>query len=120
MTNAERKKIARRVSELNFRIASLQRVDKISQLEKFPVIEDIIKEYNNEITRLNKSTNERREYLYNFIGGGWNSEWAYTVEEAIEQAQTRWAADSPKLRVDMESFRVSTPSDYSSLLSMFN
>lgn len=114
MTSAERKKLISRVAELNFRIASLQR------LENDSVIEDIIKEYNNEIARLNKSTYERREYLYNFIGGGWNSEWAYTVEEAIEQAQNRWAADSPKLRVDMESFRVSTPSDYSSLLSMFN
>ena len=114
MTSAERKKLISRVAELNFRIASLQR------LENDSVIEDIIKEYNNEITRLNKSINERREYLYNFIGGGWNSEWAYTVEEAIEQAQNRWAADSPKLRVDAESFRVSTPSDYSSLLSMFN
>ena len=114
MTNAERKKLISRVAELNFRIVSLQ------SLENNSVIEDIIKEYNNEIARLNKSINERREYLYNFIGGGWNSEWSYTVEEAIEQAQNRWAADSPKLRVDVETFRVSTPSDYSSLLSMFN
>lgn len=114
MTNAERKKLISRVAELNFRIVSLQ------SLENNSVIEDIIKEYNNEIARLNKSIHERREYLYNFIGGGWNSEWSYTVEEAIEQAQNRWAADSPKLRVDVDSFRVSTPSDYSSLLSMFN
>ena len=114
MTSAERKKLISRVAELNFRIVSLQ------SLENNSVIEDIIKEYNNEIARLNKSIHERREYLYNFIGGGWNSEWSYTVEEAIEQAQNRWAADSPKLRVDVDSFRVSTPSDYSSLLSMFN
>ena len=114
MTNAERKKLISRVAELNFRIVSLQ------SLENNSVIEDIIKEYNNEIARLNKSIHERREYLYNFIGGGWNSEWSYTVEEAIDQAQNRWAADSPKLRVDVDSFRVSTPSDYSSLLSMFN
>ena len=114
MTNAERKKLISRVAELNFRIVSLQ------SLENNSVIEDIIKEYNNEIARLNKSIHERREYLYNFIGGGWNSECAYTVEEAIEKAQNRWAVDSPKLRVDVETFRVSTPSDYSSLLSMFN
>ena len=114
MTNAERKKLISRVAELNFRIVSLQ------SLENNSVIEDIIKEYNNEIARLNKSINERREYLYNFIGGGWNSECAYTVEEAIEKAQNRWAVDSPKLCVDVETFRVSTPSDYSSLLSMFN
>ena len=114
MTNAERKKLISRVAELNFRIVSLQ------SLENNSVIEDIIKEYNNEIARLNKSIHERREYLYNFIGGGWNSECAYTVEEAIEKAQNRWAADSPKLCVDVDSFRVSTPSDYSSLLSMFN
>ena len=114
MTSAERKKLISRVAELNFRIVSLQ------SLENNSVIEDIIKEYNNEIARLNKSIHERREYLYNFIGGGWNSECAYTVEEAIEKAQNRWAVDSPKLRVDVETFRVSTPSDYSSLLSMFN
>jgi hypothetical protein len=61
---------------------------------------------------------QKKEYLYGFIGGGWNSELAKTKRGAIAQAKKRWA-DSPDLVIDKASFRVSTPRDYQNLMSLF-
>ena len=61
---------------------------------------------------------QKKEYLYNFIGGGWNSELAKTKRGAIAQAKKRWA-DNKGLDIDVTSFRVSTPSDYQNLMSLF-
>jgi hypothetical protein len=65
----------------------------------------------------------RVEFLFNFIGGGWNSEWAFTPEEAIAQAITRFGdprLESTPCRVDIASFRESTPADRYNLLSLFH
>jgi hypothetical protein len=62
-------------------------------------------------------TNQKQEYIYNFIGGGWNSEFAYSTQEAIAQAKARWG-DSKILIVDEKSFRV--PSDCEMKLAMSN
>lgn len=59
-----------------------------------------------------------KEYLYNFVGGGWNSEFALTKRKAIAQAKKRWAGEA-NLIVDPKSFRISTPSDYKACLSLF-
>ena len=61
---------------------------------------------------------KNKEYLYNFVGGGWNSEFAKTKRGAIAQAKKRWK-DSPDLVIDEASFRVSTPEDYNNCLSLF-
>jgi hypothetical protein len=61
---------------------------------------------------------QKKEYLYNFMGGGWNSELAKTKRGAIAQAKKRWA-DRPDLVIDKASFRVSTPRDYQNLMSLF-
>jgi hypothetical protein len=61
---------------------------------------------------------KKKEYLYNFIGGGWNSEFAKTKKGAIKAAKARWNGDD-RLTVDEKSFRISTPSDYQNLLSLF-
>ena len=61
---------------------------------------------------------ENKEYLYNFVGGGWNSEFAKTKRGAIAQAKKRWAGNS-NLQVIETSFRVSTPRDYQNLMSLF-
>ena len=61
---------------------------------------------------------ENKEYLYNFVGGGWNSEFAKTKRGAIAQAKKRWAGIN-NLQVDTSSFRVSTPRDYQNLMSLF-
>jgi hypothetical protein len=55
----------------------------------------------------NQSKREKTEWIYNFIGGGWNTERAHTREEAIAAATQRWS-ESPTLRVDGDSFRVAT------------
>jgi hypothetical protein len=59
-----------------------------------------------------------KEYLYNFVGGGWNSVFATTKRGAIKAARARWKGDDG-LVVDENSFRVSTPSDYQALMSLF-
>ena len=61
---------------------------------------------------------ENVEYLYNFVGGGWNSEFATSKAKAYKQAVERWGKDS-KLEVDKNSFRVSTKDDYFNLMSNF-
>ena len=62
---------------------------------------------------------EKKEYLYNFVGGGWNSEFAKTSKGAIAQAKKRWAQLGLSLVVDEKSFRVSTPKDYNNCMSLF-
>lgn len=62
-----------------------------------------------------------KEYLYNFVGGGWNSVFATTKRGAIKAAKSRWVSEpiTSQLVVDEKSFRVSTPSDYQALMSLF-
>ena len=65
-----------------------------------------------------KTELQKKEYLYNFVGGGWNSEWAKTKRGAIARAKKRWAGEA-HLIVDPKSFRISTPRDYQACLSLF-
>jgi hypothetical protein len=60
----------------------------------------------------------RVEFLYNFVGGGWNSEFATSKEEAYQLAVKRWKG-SETLIVDKESIRSSTPTEYNNLMSLF-
>jgi hypothetical protein len=62
--------------------------------------------------------NKTHEFTYNFIGGGWNTEYAHTKEEAIEKAIARWG-DSPKSKIDTKSFRISTEGEMKMLLMSF-
>ena len=63
----------------------------------------------------------KKQYLYNFVGGGWNSEWATTKRGAINAAKARWVSEpiTSQLVVDENSFRISTDSEYNSLMSLF-
>jgi hypothetical protein len=62
---------------------------------------------------------EKKEYLYNFKTGGWNSEFATSKSEAIKQAKNRWG-DEEELDVDVDSFRLNDdPEHYQNLLSLF-
>jgi hypothetical protein len=65
-----------------------------------------------------KASKNKVEWMYNFIGGGWNTEWAFTREQAIAQARERWS-DSPNLKIDESSFYASTPEAIQSALSTF-
>ena len=61
-------------------------------------------------------TNPKHYFTYNFINGGWNTEVASTEEQAIEQAQERWA-DSPELIVDENSFQKQSSDEMFELLN---
>jgi len=111
MTNEEYIKLTKRTEVLT------ERYQELMVMEQTPTIQDIIGEYMEEAERINKILSEKREYLYNFVDGGWNSEYAYTRELAIKQAKARW--ENTCMQADPATFRVSTPTDYQNLLSLF-
>jgi hypothetical protein len=82
---------------------------------------EIVAENNTHIQELIKATDKRYEFLFNFTSGGWNSEYAYTLEEAKELASAKYSTEDYKGNCipDMKSFRVSTPADHANLMSMF-
>ena len=84
-------------------------------------LQPIINETVAEIAAIEKQLATKWEFLFNFIGGGWNSEIAFTEEDAIEQALFKYGHPDTQssLRVDVSSFRVSTPSDYNAQFSSF-
>ena len=86
-------------------------------------LQPIINETVAEIAAIEKQLATKWEFLFNFIGGGWNSEIAFTEEDAIEQALFKYGHPDTTfggmLQVDVRSFRVSTPSDYKAQLSSF-
>jgi hypothetical protein len=60
-------------------------------------------------------TKKLKEYTYYFIGGGWNSEWAYTKAQAKKQAIAKgWGHE-----IDMDSFHIASKEETKSLLSLF-
>lgn len=78
-------------------------------------------EFQLEIKTLKDALNTRHEWLFNFKNGGWNSEMAFTKEEAIEQAIFKYGHPDTQemLQVDTTTFRVSTTVDHKNLMSMF-
>ena len=84
-------------------------------------LQPIINEMVAEIASIEKTLATKWEFLFNFIGGGWNSEVAFTKEDAIEQALFQYGHPNTQtsLRVDVTSFRVSTPTDYKNQMSTF-
>lgn len=59
-----------------------------------------------------------QEYFYNFMSGGFNSEYATSLEEAVIKAKKRWS-DTPSLVVNEKSFRIKTREEEINLLSNF-
>jgi non-ribosomal peptide synthetase component E (peptide arylation enzyme) len=116
MTNAQRKQGQERIVVLMHRNAEMERF--IKQEEPPTYIEDVlnktIEENQTLIEQLTKATTARYQFLFNFIGGGWNSEYAHTIEEAQQLASEKYQSE-----IDLKSFRVSTPADYNNLLSLF-
>lgn len=117
MTNLQRKQGQDRIIVLTHRNAEMERF--IKQDEPPTYLEDTLRETISEnqviIDQLTKSTLARYEFLFNFMGGGWNSEYAHTLEEAQQLATEKYQSE-----VDLKSFRVSTPADYNNLLSLFH
>ena len=56
-----------------------------------------------------------KEYLFNFVDGGWNSIVAKDKKEAVKLAKEKYK----DLKVDEKSFRVKTEKDYKQLMSSF-
>ena len=121
MTKAERNKMLQRYTDLLNRIDTLQfilnNVNIVGHEEND--LHSIIKEAESELAKIKNLKDNKREYLFNFKGGGWNSEYAFTVEEAIEKAKVKYGDREYGLDIDEKSFRVSTPADYQNLLSLF-
>lgn len=61
-----------------------------------------------------------KQYTYNFVGGGWNTEWAKTRRGAIAQAKKRWKNFKVTGEVDESTFRLSTDKEINELMSLFN
>lgn len=122
MKKSERNKMLQRYTDLLNRIDTLQFI--LNNVEGYEEddLRSIIKEANEELAKIKILKDNKREFLFNFKGGGWNSEYAFTEEQAIEQAIEKYEGPG-KINsnlIDTKTFRVSTPSDYQNLLSMFN
>ena len=124
MKKTERNQLLQRYTDLLNRLDDLNLIrENTTSLFGYDLqdqIITIIRETETEI-KIIKELKRKKEYLFNFIGGGWNSEMAYYEEEAIEQALFKYGHPDTQesLRVDISTFRVSTPSDYSHQLSSF-
>ena len=72
----------------------------------------------NKTTAQATTTTAQNEYLYNFVGGGFNAEFAASREEATAAAILRWS-DSDTLTVNVDSVRLATKADHALALSLF-
>ena len=121
MTKVERNKAKSRVEALNSRLNAVQTLTENMSDKGGIEMLNIINEIKAEIATLEELLATRFEFLFNFKSGGWNSEMAFTKEEAIEQAIFKYGHPDTQemLQVDTTTFRVSTPVDHKNLMSMF-
>ena len=121
MTREQRDAAKQRVVALSSRLDAIQTLTENMSDQGGIEIANIINETKAEIDALTKRIATKWEFLFNFKGGGWNSEVAFTKEDAIEQALFNYGHPDTQehLRVDTSTFRVSTPSDYKNQLSSF-
>ena len=121
MTREQRDAAKQRVVALSSRLNAIETLTENMSDKGGIEIANIINETKAEIDALTKRIATKWEFLFNFIGGGWNSEVAFTKEDAIEQALFNYGHPDTQLhlRVDTSTFRVSTPADYKNQLSSF-
>ena len=121
MTREQRDAAKQRVVALSSRLDAIQTLTENMSDQGGIEIANIINETTAEIDALTKRIATKWEFLFNFKGGGWNSEVAFTKEDAIEQALFNYGHPDTQLhlRVDTSTFRVSTPTDYKNQLSSF-
>jgi len=121
MTREQRDAAKQRVVALGRRLDAIQTLTENMSDKGGAEIANIVNETKTEIESLEKQIATKWEFLFNFIGGGWNSEVAFTKEDAIEQALFKYGHPNTQtsLRVDVSSFRVSTPTDYKNQMSTF-
>lgn len=121
MTREQRDAAKQRVVALSSRLDAIQTLTENMSDKGGIEIANIINEIKAEIDALAKRIATKYQFLFNFKGGGWNSEVAFTREDAIEQAIFNYGHPDTQamLQVDTSTFRVSTPSDYNAQLSSF-
>ena len=121
MTRDQRDAAKKRLWNLELRLNGIWSLTENMSDKGGIEIANILDETKAEIAAIEKQLATKWEFLFNFIGGGWNSEIAFTEEDAIEQALFKYGHPDTQtsLRVDVRSFRVSTPSDYNAQLSSF-
>jgi len=121
MTREQRDAAKQRLVALSSRLNAIETLTENMSDKGGIEIANIINETVAEIVSLERTLATSLEFLFNFIGGGWNSEVAYTKEDAIEQAIFKYGHPDTQmhLRVDTSTFRVSTPTDYNNQLSSF-
>jgi hypothetical protein len=121
MTRDQRDAAKQRVVALGRRLDAIQTLTENMSDKGGAEIASILEETAAEIASIERTLATSLVFLFNFIGGGWNSEVAYTKEDAIEQALFKYGHPNTQtsLRVDVTSFRVSTPTDYKNQLSTF-
>ena len=121
MTREQRDAAKQRVVALSSRLDAIETLTENMSDKGGIEIANIINETKAEIDALAKRIATKWEFLFNFKGGGWNSEVAFTKEDAIEQALFNYGHPDTQmhLRVDVSTFRVSTPTDYKNQLSSF-
>ena len=121
MTREQRDAAKKRLWNLELRLNGIWSLTENMSDKGGIEIANILDETKAEIAAIEKQLATKWEFLFNFIGGGWNSEIAFTEEDAIEQALFKYGHPDTQtsLRVDVRSFRVSTPGDYKAQLSSF-
>jgi len=119
MTKVQQTQKADRFNKLS---ARLEEIHSLYPHRDNKVMEEICQEISAELQTLHKELHTKNEYIFNFVHGGWNTIHAYTIEEAIADAQGIYDRDSYKgkpLAVDPESFRLKEKKEYMSLLASF-
>lgn len=121
MTTQERNTKLERIEALKKRIFIFGHQAPLANSDAEKEIEEVLHEAMLEKARLIKETNKRETYVYSFADGGWNTEQAYTAEEAYMQSSIRWGAGSALSRsIVKTSFRVITPEEERTLHSLFD
>ena len=121
MTRKQRDAAKQRVVALSSRLDAIQTLTENMSDQGGIEIANIINETKIEIMTLERTLATSLVFLFNFKGGGWNSEVAYTKEDAIEQALFKYGHPDTQAicQVDTSTFRVSTPSDFDALMRGF-
>ena len=121
MTREQRDALKQRVVALSSRLDAIQTLTENMSDKGGIEIANIINETKIEIMTLERTLATSLEFLFNFKGGGWNSEVAYTKEDAIEQALFKYGHPDTQAicQVDTSTFRVSTPSDFDAQMRGF-
>ena len=124
MTREQRNKALQRLELLELRLDGISAItDNGCPIDMGNLLQPIIDETKAELDLLERTLATKWEFLFNFKSGGWNSELAFTREEAIEQAIANYgqpSEDHKVLNIDVTSFRVSTTHDKAGLLSLFH